>query len=314
MTMVTRRVTVHAFAVRIFVDVKVATHDGSFHADEVFAIAVLRLLGDPVEVVRTRDPKIISACDLRVDVGLRNDPATGDFDHHQKGGAGQRLNGVLYASFGLVWREYGARLCNGDSATAAGIDTKFAQLVDANDNGQTIFRALTENVAPMGVDHVIAMHNPVWDSNPTAADYERGFARAIILAEDILSRQITMALGRSRAVQTVKAAIASSLDPRIIILDQAMPWRETVIAEAPEAVFVAYRAHDGWNLQAVPERLGVFKNRRDLPKAWAGRSGADLVQVTGVDGAVFCHTRQFFAAAESRQAVLALAERALATE
>ena len=33
----------------------IATHDGSFHADEVFAIAALSLLGEPVEVVRTRD-------------------------------------------------------------------------------------------------------------------------------------------------------------------------------------------------------------------------------------------------------------------
>ena len=33
----------------------VATHDGSFHADEVFAIAALGLLGEPIEVIRTRD-------------------------------------------------------------------------------------------------------------------------------------------------------------------------------------------------------------------------------------------------------------------
>ena len=32
-----------------------ATHDGSFHADEVFAIAALGLLGDPIKVLRTRD-------------------------------------------------------------------------------------------------------------------------------------------------------------------------------------------------------------------------------------------------------------------
>ena len=31
-----------------------ATHSGSFHADEVFAIAALGLVGGPVEVVRTR--------------------------------------------------------------------------------------------------------------------------------------------------------------------------------------------------------------------------------------------------------------------
>src|SRR4051795_4982893 len=86
---------------------KVATHSGSFHADDVFALATLGLLGDPLEVVRTRDPKVMAACDARIDVGFRSDPATGDFDHHQREGAGARPNGIRYASFGLVWR--GAR-------------------------------------------------------------------------------------------------------------------------------------------------------------------------------------------------------------
>src|SRR5689334_3122739 len=90
---------------------RVATHDGSFHADEVFALAALSLLGEPLEIVRTRDADVLAACDVRVDVGFRADPASGDFDHHQREGAGERPTGVRYASFGLVWREYGGRLC-----------------------------------------------------------------------------------------------------------------------------------------------------------------------------------------------------------
>ena len=41
----------------------IATHDGSFHADEVFAVAALGLLGEPVEVVRTRDRDAIARAD-----------------------------------------------------------------------------------------------------------------------------------------------------------------------------------------------------------------------------------------------------------
>ena len=55
---------------------RVATHDGSFHADEVFAVAALSLVDDPLEVVRTRDEDAQAACDVRVDVGLRDDPGT----------------------------------------------------------------------------------------------------------------------------------------------------------------------------------------------------------------------------------------------
>src|ERR687885_1182144 len=105
---------------------RVATHDGSFHADEVFAVAALSLLGEPLEVVRTRDEVAMAASDVRVDVGFAADPATGDFDHHQRGGAGERPNGIPYASFGLVWRHHGAALCAGEEPVAGRVD---AQLV-----------------------------------------------------------------------------------------------------------------------------------------------------------------------------------------
>ena len=91
----------------------IATHDGSFHADEVFAIAALGLLGEPVEVVRTRDRVALAQADLRVDVGFRDDASAGDFDHHQRDFDAARDNGVRYASFGLVWREFGAQVCGG---------------------------------------------------------------------------------------------------------------------------------------------------------------------------------------------------------
>ena len=72
--------------------------------------AVLGLAAGPLEIVRTRDASALAAADARVDVGGKSDPATGDFDHHQRGGAGERPNGVRYASFGLVWKHYGAQL------------------------------------------------------------------------------------------------------------------------------------------------------------------------------------------------------------
>src|SRR6476620_10451279 len=100
---------------------RVATHPGNFHADDVFAIAVLALANGELDIVRTRDETELAAADARVDVGGRDDP--------QKGGAGERPNGVRYASFGLVWREYGARLAGSEDAAAA-IDERLVQGVD----------------------------------------------------------------------------------------------------------------------------------------------------------------------------------------
>src|SRR5687768_9738743 len=103
---------------------QVATHDGSFHADDVFAVAALRRLDPDLEIVRSRDREVIAAADVRVDIGLKDDPDSGDFDHHQKGGAGARGNGIPYASFGLVWRRHGAELTGGDEQAAADVDAR----------------------------------------------------------------------------------------------------------------------------------------------------------------------------------------------
>src|SRR3954463_8568709 len=132
---------------------KVATHSGSFHADDVFALAALTLLGEPVEIVRTRDADAIATADVRIDVGFASDPATGDFDHHQREGAGERPNGIRYASFGLVWAHVGARGAGREEAAAA-LDERLVQGVDANDNGQTVIEVLVDDMQPMTVSGV----------------------------------------------------------------------------------------------------------------------------------------------------------------
>jgi uncharacterized UPF0160 family protein len=289
---------------------KVATHPGNFHADDVFALAVLGLAAGPVDVVRTRDEAAQAAADVRVDVGGRSDPATGDYDHHQRGGAGARPNGIRFASFGLVWREYGTQLA-GSPEAAASIDERLVQGIDANDTGQTISESLVEGVRPMAVSGLIAAMNPVWDEALTPEQEDARFAEAVAFATGILERELAGAAAFARARALVEAALARAEDPRIVELDRNMPWREAVITGAPEALYVIYPKSDGWGMQAVPEALGAFDNRRDLPAAWAGLTGDELADVTGVPDAVFAHTSRFYASAGSREGILALARLAL---
>jgi uncharacterized UPF0160 family protein len=292
---------------------RVATHPGNFHADDVFAIAVLGLVHGPLDVVRTRDEAVQDAADLRVDVGGRSDPATGDFDHHQKGGAGERPNGIRYASLGLVWHAHGEELAGGPEAAAA-IDERLVQGVDANDTGQTIAQSLVDDIRPMSVSGVVAAMNPVWDEELDPAEEDARFADAVALATRILERELAGAAAFARAQQLVRDAIGRATDPRIVELDRNMPWRETVVTQAPEALYVMYPKSDGWGMQAVPQELGTFANRRDLPAAWAGLSGDELAAVSGVADAVFCHTARFYVSAGSREGITELARRALETE
>ncbi len=291
---------------------RVATHPGNFHADDTFAVATLSLAhGDGVEVVRTRDEALQAAADVRVDVGGRSDPETGDFDHHQKGGAGQRPNGIRYASFGLAWRAFGVRVA-GSEAAAKAIDERLVQGVDANDTGQTISEALFDGIRPMSVSGIIAGLNASWDEELTPAEEDARFEEAVALAVRILEREVAGAAAYDRARQLVLDAIARAQDPRVIELDRNMPWREAVLAGAPEALYVIYPKSDGWGLQAVPAAPGSFENRRSLPTAWGGLGSDELAAVTGVDDAVFAHVAGFYASAGSREGITALAKLAMA--
>ena len=289
----------------------VATHSGNFHADDVFAVATLRLALGELDLIRTRDRDAFGDADIRLDLGGRNDASTGDFDHHQKGGAGERSNGIRYASFGLIWREYGAKLAGGNEAARA-IDERIVQGVDANDTGQTIAESTVGGVRAMSVSGLIGAMNPSWDEQLTAQEEDARFAEAVAFATGILQRELAGSAAFQRAQELVGSAISRAADPRVIELDRNMPWREGVLTSAPLALFVVYPKSDGWALQAVPRELGGFGNRKDLPTAWAGLTDAALAEVTGVPDARFAHTAGFYAAAGSREGIMALVEQALA--
>ena len=290
----------------------IATHNGSFHADEVFAIAALGLLGEPVEVVRTRDPDVLAQADLRVDVGFRDDASKGDFDHHQRDFDGARHNGVGYASFGLVWREFGARVCDGDQEVADAVDETLVQAVDANDTGQQVTRSLIDGVHPITVNAIIGGLNARWDEALTPEEERERFDRAVALAQDILAREVNSAASSRRAQRIVREAITAAPDPRVVELPVNAPWKQVLVPAAPDALFVIYPKRQGFGLEAVPRELGSFENRRDLPSAWGGLEGARLVAATGVEEALFCHAKRFLAVAGTRAGIKRLAELALA--
>ncbi len=292
----------------------IATHDGSFHADEVFAIAALGLLGDPIEVVRTRDRETLARADVRLDVGFRYDPATGDFDHHQREFDGMRANGIRYASFGLIWREFGARVCDGDQDVADAVDASLVQGVDANDTGQKLTETLVDGVYPLTVNGVVGGFNATWDETLAPEQERLRFDEAVDLARGILAREVLSAAAGRRSARLVQEAVAAATDPRLVELPVDAPWKQVLVPLAPDALYIIYPKRQGYGLEAVPRELGSFENRRDLPAAWAGREGDDLVAVTGVPDALFCHAKRFLVVAGSREGIEQLARLALAAD
>ncbi|MCP5078559.1 MAG: MYG1 family protein, partial [Psychromonas sp.] len=55
-------------------DKTIVTHDGNFHADDVFSIAALKCVFPSFNLIRTRDAEIIKQGDIVLDVGGEYDP------------------------------------------------------------------------------------------------------------------------------------------------------------------------------------------------------------------------------------------------
>lgn len=289
--------------------IRIATHDGTFHADDVFAVATLVLFESDadIEVIRTREREVYETCDYVVDVGNEYDPQRKRFDHHQADGAGARVNGVPYASFGLVWKEYGAKISSDESAQR--LDERMVQTIDGLDNGIDMMTEHPNNF--YCIQSLVSVAQPTWKEDDRTHD--NGFEEVLPIATYILEREIVQVRDRIEGEQYVKEAYSSARDKRLIVLEAHYPWRD-VLTEKSEPLFVLL-PHNGqngnWKVRAVPKNSATFENRKDLPRSWAGKRGEELARVSGVSDAVFCHNKRFIAVARSQEGALALAQKAL---
>ncbi|UOB74564.1 MYG1 family protein [Pseudoalteromonas sp. APM04] len=286
-------------------DLTVVTHNGNFHADDVFSIAVLKHVYPSFNLVRTRDKALMDSADIVIDVGGQYDPDAGRFDHHQRGGAGERENGIPYSSFGLVWQKYGLALCDNNQAVADRVDAGLVSTIDAIDCGHV--EGVQQGIS---LSQTISMYNPTWEESP---EFDKCFDEAVEFASRMLTRFIASASSSVNAKAIVAKAIESAEDPRVIVLEKYTPWKKTVHILSSEALYMVYPSHSGqWILQTVPVEPGSFEDRKSLPKAWAGLSDEDFQAQTGLDDAVFCHNGLFIAGTKSFESTMKLAEVALA--
>lgn len=277
------------------------THGGVFHADEVMATAILSAVG-PVALTRTfRVPEDTKA--FVYDIG------GGQYDHHQRGGNGARENGVPYSSAGLIWRDFGHKVVSCDQAWAF-VDQELIQGVDAVDNG--VLPGVDYPTKPASVSNLISGFNPDWDSNQKPDD---AFLEAVAFAQGILARAIASAESKARAKALVDAAIEES-ENKIIVLSQFAPWQEYVLnsenPKAAEALYVVFPSNrGGYNVQAIPDAVGSFSNRKSLPEAWRGVPANDLQAASGVADANFCHKGGFIGGADTLEGAMAMAKKAI---
>ena len=264
------------------------THAGKFHADDVFATALLQLVRPDIQITRGFDvPEDFE--------GIVYDIGFGMFDHHQSPRE-MRPNGVPYAAFGLLWRVLGPGLVGERQARL--VDENFVQPLDLNDN----------TGEPNSLCDAIGFFNPVWDEDGGADVQDQQFFAAVAVAKQILTRQIASANAVNRADDKVRTAYAASQNG-IVVLPCYLPWKNGLYKT--DALFVVYPSQrGGWSAQCVTDHK-TKKPKLPVPQSWAGQPPEVIQAKSGLEGIRFCHASRFLITAADKETALAACRQVL---
>ena len=295
------------------------THSGGFHADELLSSVILTRLFPEARILRSRDEAWITPAPGRIiyDVGRAYDADARIFDHHQRPVPG-REDGTPYSSFGLIWRHFGADylralgLPEADIAPIhAAFEADFVLPVDLMDNG-ALNPSVAGPLADLTLPVLLESLKPVFDDDRADAD-DLAFTAALPVARAFVEAALRRKAAKARALSVVMQAIADAGENRVLELPRGMPFRSAIEkAGADHLLFVIHPRDSDWALTGIRLREDSFAQRADLPAAWAGLTDAALEAASGVPGARFCHNGRFIAVASSRDAIMRMAELAVA--
>lgn len=331
----------------------IGTHDGTFQADEALGCWLLRQLPAyaGATVVRSRDPEILSKCDIIIDVSGVYDPAAlpPRFDHHQRGffetadgeigkasgpeEAKGRWKTKLSAS-GLVYKHFGREIIKQLAGLEKPADVeavweelydKWLEALDGIDNGIEVCEGPPRYKEGSDLSSRVGRLNLRWNEEPDSDNIAR-FEQASMLC----GREFLEVLGGLvEAWLPARAQVQEALEKRmevhpsgkvIKISSGAMPWRdhlyrvehEMSMSEADLVKFVLFTDQSGmWRIQAVTVEGTLFTNRLSLPEAWRGLRDNELCTAAGIPECCFVHATGFIGGNKTYEGVLAMATASL---
>jgi uncharacterized UPF0160 family protein len=283
------------------------THSGKFHADDVMATAILRLLIGDIKVTRTRDEDILNKINFVYDIGL------GEFDHHQLNKE-IRENNIPYAACGLVWREFGPRVIqkfnsefdkNDILSIFDYVDKNILQGIDATDNGIDI----KSEIKVTSISDIIQSFNPTWDSESSK---DEAFEEAVRYATELMKRIIGRQVSVIKARGIVNEAFQNRDIKEIIVLKNGCPWLQQLlkIDINTEVLFVISPDDNNveYKIQTVKKTPDTFEARKDLLESIRGKSSEEINSIIKIDDAIFCHKAGFIASVKSMESALKIAK------
>ena len=257
---------------------KIVTHSGLFHADEVSAVALLRAFEFEVEVKRLPHQTPVEELDhydMVIDLGRRFDGIK-YFDHHQNKESDK-------ASAGLVWDWIQSQLS---------IEGKYpvidnlVSMVDAQDTG-------ARKAGKFEFPQIVTSCNA---PNIYGAEQDEAFAEAVAFAEKfILSiKREQDEISRAEEICSRAKVLSDEGLPDIVELPEFHRlWNTQINGEKRpeiEAVIWFDQTQQKWKAQVTPKKPGSFEfnGRKFLPN----------------DSMEFVHAAGFFAVCKDRETMI----------
>lgn len=279
--------------------IKLVTHNGSFHLDDLLAVSLVKLLhpDTEVEIKRTRDKSIIASADWVVDVGGVYDHDNRRYDHHQINSP-VRVNNVPYAAFGLLWRHWGSELC-GDQSTADLIDQDFVQMLDGPDNGYPTFQSLIKGASVPSLAMLASIWQPNWDDD--YKEYDEAFIDLQKTVQLVLVKLINTYISRQRSYELFAKIYRQAGNKQLIEVPTGV--RPDSSSSYPDLKFIISEDVENktWKARCVTDE--GFDCRLSFPTVWRGQNTQKLVELSRIPTAIFVHPAGFLAIASSREGI-----------
>ncbi|CAH8433231.1 unnamed protein product [Schistosoma mattheei] len=271
---------------------RIGTHDGRFHADEILACAMLKHLPEysNAEIIRTRDSSILSTCDIVVDVGGVFNAENHLYDHHQR-----EFNltykdfypnsdwDIKLSSAGLIYVHFGQKILSCilgmaentmDPLVTALFDKMYSSFIveiDAIDNGVPMAITPLRYSMNTSLSSRVNRMNPAWNQLDT--DETICFHNALQLVDKEFITLVhfyadTWYPAREIVLNAVKNRYSIDSSGTIIYIEgTGCPWNAhffeiekslslnnvNEIEKQNQILFVIYQRKDStWTIQAIP--------------------------------------------------------------
>lgn len=259
---------------------KIITHDGQFHTDEIFAIVLLSKFVNHkrFEVIRTRDKVKLEKYKNKdwvwvIDVGGEYNHYMYNFDHHQQSFDTVNQFGNLLSSCGLIFKELTPFLKLKLSDYVYSRLETLVNKIDMQDNGVEYYPEF----------EFISLYNHAG---------ENGFELALNAATNYLDNLFVKWENEEHNKNLIRDAVQNARDS-IISSDVYIPITKEMNA-TDNKLLVFKRGENQYAIKSLNDGIDVdFSVRCKAPDSWLGLTEDALCEISGFKNMVFCHKNGF---------------------